>query len=681
MTIDIATRIRLLAAPRRGSLPRTLLEAALGCALLFLLARTIEIGGGFKADVAANVPEFIGLLWLVGWTAWRLQPVGGDGGALRIGTGIARSVLSGVVLGVVAACLSILIAPVAIRWTQLPGVLFGYLLLRGLVVLGAALLRPAQRRLRWQLLWSYAMVIALMLVMLAFIGSLIGFAALDFGATPKPVPMASSVADELQLAHVVAPFKRQRTDQIFRQIFAGRLPVRGEPPLAVFNRPAFLPLAIAVVDRDGHVRDGRVPAGSDGRKTSRITSWQRLAGLGSQQQQQLRQLALAGHTGYLDVSSTSGPGTQDRVAEAPVRGPNGAIDGMVVLRVAEFRPSATQFAHLMLAAFGVTTTGLLFVTFIPMIGLSFLFSYFVARGLTRRLESLSRVATSIASGNLSERAPVTSENEVGRLAGDINRMADHLETSMAELRQARARAEEALRVRQELVANISHELRTPLATARAHLETVTMQGSIPVGSGGRGNEDIHVPEGTLAALQGEMERLEALVDDLFALSRAQAGAVEVQAEPVDVGALVEEVAATLRPLAQREGSIALSAEVQGGPIRGLADPGRLHQILSNLVRNAVRHTPDGGIIVIAANVEAPWVSISVADTGEGIPPEHLPHVFERFYRADPARSRATGGAGLGLAIVREFVELMGGRVEVQSVVGEGTRFTVFLPLA
>jgi signal transduction histidine kinase len=113
----------------------------------------------------------------------------------------------------------------------------------------------------------------------------------------------------------------------------------------------------------------------------------------------------------------------------------------------------------------------------------------------------------------------------------------------------------------------------------------------------------------------------------------------------------------------------------------LADSDRLRQILANLVRNAVRHTPEGGIIAMAAGTEDQWVVITVADTGEGIAPEHLPHIFERFYRADPARSRASGGAGLGLAIVSEFVRLMGGQVTAASTLGEGSCFRVYLPLA
>src|SRR5581483_6857638 len=121
--------------------------------------------------------------------------------------------------------------------------------------------------------------------------------------------------------------------------------------------------------------------------------------------------------------------------------------------------------------------------------------------------------------------------------------------------------------------------------------------------------------------------------------------------------------------------------VPPGVPRALVDADRLRQILANLVRNAIRHTPEGGIIALSAQVEGSWVVLAVADTGEGIAPEHLPRIFDRFYRVDQARTRSSGGAGLGLAIVREFVEGMGGKVTVESTVGEGSCFRVYLPSA
>jgi signal transduction histidine kinase len=194
-------------------------------------------------------------------------------------------------------------------------------------------------------------------------------------------------------------------------------------------------------------------------------------------------------------------------------------------------------------------------------------------------------------------------------------------------------------------------------------------------------QEIHIPRPTIDALRHELERLAGLVDDLFALARVETGALQLQIVPTDVAALVREVAALLRPLAQRESAITLTANVPPDLPLAMVDADRLRQILANLVRNAIRHTPEGGIIALSVSAEGPWVMLHVADTGEGIPAEHLPLIFDRFYRVDQARSRASGGAGLGLAIVREFVEGMGGHVTVESVVGEGTCFHVSLAAA
>jgi signal transduction histidine kinase len=258
------------------------------------------------------------------------------------------------------------------------------------------------------------------------------------------------------------------------------------------------------------------------------------------------------------------------------------------------------------------------------------------------------------------------------LAEDFNRMADHMEATMTELRLARTQAESALRAREELVAGVSHELRTPIAVVQAHLESLQMR------AGAEAGRPIPVSEDTLGALHQEMVRLTDMVDDLFSLARVGAGALPMRVEPTDVSALVREQGELLRPLVRQHGAITLGVEVGPGLPPALADGDRLRQILANLVRNAARHTPEGGIIALAAGVEDGWVVITVADTGEGIAPEHLPRIFERFYRADPARSRVAGGTGLGLSIVNEFVQLMGGYVTAASTVGEGSCFRVYL---
>lgn len=668
-------------APRRGAGVRTLLEAGLGCALLMVFARLLQVTGSGMGSTVANLSLFLSLFWLVAWPAWRLRPIRRQLWWVRIGLGLSRAVAVGLVLVGVATALSGVILGNRPAWNGTANTLFWFIVLRAIVAAAAVVGRRVRRRLRWQLIVSHVGIIVLMFVTLTAGGSVLGLIAATHFIPAHPVEMAVSIRDELELARAVSPLNRQRTDEVFRLIYARRLPVRGGSSLIAFVRSPQLPDAVGLTARDGTVVQGRVTIGQDGKKTRPASSWADLVRLPPARAVRLRNLALSGRAGR-DRSQVSGQNAPESVVVLPVRGGSGVVTSLLVVRVTDFQPTQPQFFRLLIAIFGVSTIVLILVTLVPMLGLSFLFSYVLARGLTRRLESLSGVATSIAAGNLVERAPVTTGNEVGRLAEDVNRMADHLQRTMGELEAARAQSDEALRLRQELVANISHELRTPLATMRAHLEMVTMRDSLPAGvAPADGGGDVSVPTPTLEALEAETERLEALVDDLFALSRAQAGAIEMRLETVDVAELVEEIAALMRPLAQREGGIALSADILHRPLYARADRARLQQILTNLIRNAVRYTPDGGIIVMSVSREVEWILVSVADTGEGISAEQLPQIFDRFYRADPARSRATGGAGLGLAIVREFVELMGGRVEVESVVGEGTRFHVFLPSA
>jgi len=291
-----------------------------------------------------------------------------------------------------------------------------------------------------------------------------------------------------------------------------------------------------------------------------------------------------------------------------------------------------------------------------------LIGYLLARRLAARLEGLGEGAEALATGDLSHRVEEGQPDEVGQLARRFNRMADQLSTTVAEL-------ETALRTKRELVANASHELRTPLASIRGHVESLRMQ-----------------PDATdrgeyLAVIEREAEQLSRLVDDLFLLSTADTGALRLDLEPVALGEVVEEVAGSIGPIARRERRVTLTTTVEADLAPALADRQRVVQVLGNLVRNALRHTPEGGLIAVRAERQAGLAAVTVEDTGEGIPPEQLARVFERFYRGDDARDRASGGAGLGLAIVRELVEAMGGEVSAESTLGQGSRFSFRLPLA
>lgn len=247
----------------------------------------------------------------------------------------------------------------------------------------------------------------------------------------------------------------------------------------------------------------------------------------------------------------------------------------------------------------------------------------------------------------------------------------------AEAAQERLKAERAEQSRRDLIINVSHELRTPTASILAHVDSVlltldTTDGSVSPEMLKRYLEIVH----------REAERLNALVDDLLAVARAERAELQLVVTPVDAAGVIQEVYQALAPLARRERQVMLVHEEQPDLPPLLADRQRLCQVLLNLVRNAITYTPAGGIVSMTLQqVDGTWLRISVADTGSGIAPADLERVFERFYRADASRARASGGFGLGLAIARDLVAAMGGTITAESVVGEGSCFHVTLPIA
>jgi signal transduction histidine kinase len=258
-----------------------------------------------------------------------------------------------------------------------------------------------------------------------------------------------------------------------------------------------------------------------------------------------------------------------------------------------------------------------------------------------------------------------------------------LSLSDSELRLAEARlhaasehsrAERANESRRELVANVSHELRTPLASIQAHVESLTTTEGVRPGPADT--------ERYLNVIARETERLSSLVDDLLVVSGADSGGLRLTTGPVSVGEVVEHVHSALAPLARRERRVTLVKSLPEAALPAvIADRDRLVQVLMNLVRNACAYTQEGGIVSIEAAAAGSGVSISVSDTGMGIPPDDLERVFERFYRTDASRARSTGGFGLGLSIARDLIEAMRGTLTAQSEVGVGSRFVVWLPVA
>lgn len=264
--------------------------------------------------------------------------------------------------------------------------------------------------------------------------------------------------------------------------------------------------------------------------------------------------------------------------------------------------------------------------------------------------------------------------QLARLLLGMSTAALRLETAKAQAAQERARAEQAEQRRKELVVNVSHELRAPVASIAGHLESLLLTTQ----------EGTTLPPAPtlynyLTIAHQEARRLGTLVDELLALARMEAGELRVDIQEVPVNEVIEEVYQMLMPLARRERQVTLvrGSEPHLPPV--LADRQRLIQVLLNLVRNAITSTPAGGIVSI--NLEAAQeqhLALIVADNGVGIPANELAHIFERFYRTDASRSRATGGFGLGLAIVHDLVTAMGGSISVDSSPGQGSRFCVLL---
>jgi signal transduction histidine kinase len=251
-----------------------------------------------------------------------------------------------------------------------------------------------------------------------------------------------------------------------------------------------------------------------------------------------------------------------------------------------------------------------------------------------------------------------------------------LAEARAQAERERIKAEQADQKRRDLIINVSHELRTPVASIRGHLESLLNTYSE------EGGDTAPSPEALrkyLTIVHRESVRLGSLVDDLLSLARTEANELRLNIAAVDAGEVVEEVYQTLMPLARRERQITLVRAIAPAMPRVQADRQRLLQVVLNLVRNAITYTPDGGIVSISlegAGVD--HLALSIADTGIGIPPEDLQRVFERFYRTDASRSRTSGGFGLGLSIVKDFVTAMGGSISVDSKPGEGSCFRVLL---
>jgi len=298
-------------------------------------------------------------------------------------------------------------------------------------------------------------------------------------------------------------------------------------------------------------------------------------------------------------------------------------------------------------------------------------SFLYTRRLTRPLIDLRNAAESMSKGNYSVRVQTVSNDEVGALSAAFNSMADQLEKEFNELADKNIRLAELQDMRSEFVANVSHELKSPLTSIRGFVDTLR-NGHVT---------DPAVQERFLEIIDIETERLHQLINDILQLSEIEGMKTDLeQVEKFDLSVLLDDVATLLDDKATERHVSIIVEDCEKLPVS--ASPYRIKQILINLVDNAIKYNREGGKVYIRAVREPDrFVAIRVKDTGEGIPPEHIPRVFERFYRVDKSHSREMGGTGLGLSIVKHIAQLYDGTATVESTPGFGSTFTVRLRIA
>ena len=287
------------------------------------------------------------------------------------------------------------------------------------------------------------------------------------------------------------------------------------------------------------------------------------------------------------------------------------------------------------------------------VGIAVAITFVLSRRMSAPIHALSTTARRLGQGDLSQRVQFQGKGEVQELAQAFNSMASDLE--------------HAEQLRRNLVADVAHELRTPLSNIRGYLEAI--------------RDRIIKPDATtIRSLDEEATLLSRLVDDLQELSLAEAGELKLLCQAEDITQLIKQTVGAVQAEAETRGvSVSIDLPDTLPPVN--VDSQRFNQVLHNLLENAVAHTRKGGAITVTATKQGDYVQVSVSDTGEGIPVEDLPNIFERFYRVDKSRARATGGSGLGLTIAKRLVEAHGGKIEAQSELGTGSRFSFTIPIA
>ncbi len=318
--------------------------------------------------------------------------------------------------------------------------------------------------------------------------------------------------------------------------------------------------------------------------------------------------------------------------------PGPEFQGAVLTNPAPSNISAVVNRSLFWAGIGAAALGTLLV-------------WLLSRRTLAPLQGLGATARRLGDGDLAQRADTRGPTEIRELAHSFNAMAEDLE--------------EAERQRRNLTADVAHELRTPLSNIQGYLEAI--------------RDGLVSPNAeTIDTIHGQAVHLSRLVEDLRLLAQVEAGALQLHVAPVNLADLLHSCVEAVRPRAEAEG-VELGLQIDGSLRDAELDPTRISQVVGNLLDNAINHTPEGRQVTVSARAADGAIEVAVSDTGTGISQRDLPRLFDRFYRTDPSRDRSTGGAGLGLTIARRLVEAHGGTIEAESVLGEGSSFTIRLP--
>lgn len=294
-------------------------------------------------------------------------------------------------------------------------------------------------------------------------------------------------------------------------------------------------------------------------------------------------------------------------------------------------------------------------------GIAMSLGYFSSAALTDRIRMLVQAAREIAQGRLATRVSDPGRDEMAALAQTFNEMAAQLQATEQKQRELDV-------LRRDLIAWVSHDLRTPLTSIRAILEALA-DGVV---------EDPAVAQRYLQTAQRDIRSLSGLIDDLFEMAQMDAGGLQLERSAGSIADLISDTIERFSEIAGRQG-IELHGSAGAGVDPVHFDLQRMSRVLSNLTGNALRHTPAGGSVCLTAARTPEGVTVAVEDSGEGIRPEDLPYIFDRFYRGEKSRNRATGGSGLGLAIARGVVEAHGGVIRVESEPGMGAKFVFTIP--